>query len=54
MEFSLPEYQLLRAGLDALTIRGADAQLLANLQIRLEVELQKMTLPPKDQDKLSK
>lgn len=54
MNFTLPEYQLLRAGLDAITIRGADAQVVANLQIKLEKELQKITLPPKDQDKLSK
>jgi len=34
--FSLPELQLIRAGLDSLTIRGADAKFLAQLQIKIE------------------
>jgi|LakMenEpi03Aug12_release.lakeMendotaPanAssembly.Ray.scaffolds.fasta_scaffold6581792_1 hypothetical protein len=41
--FSLPEYQLLRAGLDAITIKGADAQFLAQLQIKIEQELQQLS-----------
>ncbi len=48
--YTLPEYQLLRAGLDALTIRGADAKLVANLQIKLEKELDKLSNPPKSED----
>jgi len=51
MEFSLPELQLLRAGLDAITIKGADAQFLAQLQIKLE---QQLTQPPVEKTKPSK
>lgn len=34
--FSLPELQLLRAGLDVITIKGADAKFLAQLQTKVE------------------
>ncbi len=37
--FSLPELQLIRAGLDSLVIKGADAKFLAHLQIKIENEL---------------
>lgn len=50
MTFTLPEYQLLRAGLDSLTIRGADAKMLATLQIKLEKELEKLANPPKQEE----
>ena len=43
IEFSLPEYQLLRAGLDSITIKGADAQFLAQLQIKIEQQLQELS-----------
>jgi hypothetical protein len=38
--YSIAELQLLRAGLDAITIKGADAKFLAQLQIKLEQQLQ--------------
>jgi hypothetical protein len=43
IEFSLPEFQLLRAGLDTITIKGADAQFLAQLQIKIEQQLQELS-----------
>jgi hypothetical protein len=43
IEFSLPEFQLLRAGLDSITIKGADAQFLAQLQIKIEQQLQELS-----------
>ena len=46
IEFSLPEFQLLRAGLDSITIKGADAQFLAQLQIKIEQQLQELSNPP--------
>ena len=52
--FSLPEYQLLRAGLDAITIKGADAQFLAQLQIKIEQELIQLSQPPVEKPKSSK
>lgn len=45
IEFSLPEFQLLRAGLDSITIKGADAQFLAQLQIKIEKQLQELSNP---------
>jgi hypothetical protein len=45
IEFSLPEFQLLRAGLDSITIKGADAQFLAQLQIKIEQKLQELSNP---------
>ena len=45
--YSLPELQLLRAGLDALTIKGADAQFLAHLQLKVEQQLHEASQPPK-------
>ena len=50
--FSLPELQLLRAGLDAITIKGADAQFLSHLQIKVEQQLHESSQPPKP-DKVS-
>jgi hypothetical protein len=51
IEFSLSEFQLLRAGLDTITIKGADAQFLAQLQIKIEQQLQELSQsspkPPK-------
>lgn len=46
IEFSLPEFQLLRAGLDSITIKGADAQFLAQLQIKIEQQLQELSQSP--------
>jgi len=43
--YTLPELQLLRAGLDSITIKGADAQLLAQLQIKIEQLLTKLSQP---------
>jgi hypothetical protein len=50
--YSLPELQLLRAGLDAITIKGADAQFLSQLQIKIEQQLHQSNQPPKS-DKVS-
>lgn len=44
--FDLSELQLIRAGLDALTIRGADAKFLAQLQIKIEEQIKTMSTPP--------
>lgn len=44
--YELPELQLIRAGLDALTIRGADAQFLAQLQIKIEEQIKQASTPP--------
>ena len=44
--YELPELQLIRAGLDALTIRGADAQFLAQLQIKIEEQIKQASMPP--------
>jgi len=45
--FTLPELQLLRAGLDSITIKGADAQFTAQLQLKIEQQLQIASQPPK-------
>ena len=45
--YDLAELQLIRAGLDTLTIRGADAQFLALLQQKIEQHIQEAMLPPK-------
>jgi len=45
--FSLPELQLLRAGLDVITIKGADAKFLAQLQTKVEQLLEEASQPEK-------
>jgi hypothetical protein len=45
--YELAELQLIRAGLDALTIRGADAKFLAQLQQKIEEQIQQSSIPPK-------
>jgi hypothetical protein len=45
--YELPELQLIRAGLDAITIKGADAKYLALLQQKIEQHIQEAMLPPK-------
>jgi hypothetical protein len=40
--YNQPELQLIRAGLDSITIKGADAQFLAQLQIKIEQQLQQL------------
>ena len=40
--YDLRETQLIRESLDQITIRGADAQFLAKLQLKLEKQLQKL------------
>jgi hypothetical protein len=45
--YTLPELQLIRAGLDSITIKGADAKFLAQLQIKIEQQLQDATQPEK-------
>jgi hypothetical protein len=38
--YTIPELQLIRAGLDSIMIKGADAKFLAQLQIKIEQQLQ--------------
>ena len=45
--FDIPELQLMRAGLDAITIKGADAKFLAHLQLKVEQQIQDAMQPPK-------
>jgi len=45
--YDLPELQLIRAGLDAITIKGADAKYLALLQQKIEQQIQDAMQPPK-------
>lgn len=53
--FSLPELQLIRAGLDIITIRGADAKLLAQLQSKVEDCLNEFVdIPPTNNPKATK
>lgn len=52
--FSLPELQLIRAGLDSITIKGADAQFLAQLQIKIEKQLHDLSNPPSSKPKQEK
>lgn len=44
--YELAELQLIRAGLDALTIRGADAKYLAQLQTKIEEQIKQASTPP--------
>lgn len=44
--YDLRETQLIRESLDQITVRGADAQFVAKLQIKLEKQLQKLSTPP--------
>lgn len=44
--YELAELQLIRAGLDTLTIRGADAKFMAQLQEKVEQEIKKLSTPP--------
>ena len=43
--YDLRETQLIRESLDLITIRGADAQFLAKLQLKIEKQLQKLSTP---------
>jgi hypothetical protein len=45
--YDLRETQLIREALDQITVRGADAKFVAQLQIKLENQLQKLATPPK-------
>lgn len=45
--YELAELQLLRAGLDSITIKGADAKFLAHLQLKVEQQIQEAMQPPK-------
>jgi hypothetical protein len=47
--FSLPELQLIRAGLDSLVIKGADAKFLAQLQFKIENEIQDYSYSPSEE-----
>ena len=54
--YIIPELQLIRAGLDSLTIRGADAKFMAQLQEKIEQQLTTLALasPQDQQDKTKK
>ncbi len=52
--FTLPEFQLIRAGLDSITIKGADAQFLSQLQTKIEQQLQQLSQPPVEKSKQEK
>jgi len=52
--YSLPELQLIRAGLDSITIKGADAQFLAQLQIKIEQQLHELSQPSVPKSKQEK
>jgi hypothetical protein len=45
--YELSELQLIRAALDSITIKGADAKFLAQLQNKIESDIQEKTNPPK-------
>jgi hypothetical protein len=45
--YELSELQLIRAALDSITIKGADAKFLAQLQTKIESDIQEKTNPPK-------
>jgi hypothetical protein len=53
MEINLNEMQLIRHSLDAVTIVGKDAMMLANLQVKLENEIASLqaSLEPNGPDK---
>lgn len=48
--FALPELQLIRAGLDSLVIKGADAKFLAQLQFKIEKIIQDQSITPFKED----
>ena len=43
--YDLNELKLIRVSLDSVTIKGADAKFLANLQIKVEQEMEKLSQP---------
>ena len=43
--FDIPELQLMRHALDVITIKGSDANLLANLQSKIEKEIDLKSKP---------
>ena len=45
--YELSELQLIRAALDSITIKGADAKFLAQLQNKIDSDIQEKTNPPK-------
>ena len=45
--YDLREIQLIRESLEHITIRGADAKFVAGLQVKIEKQIQKLSLPPK-------
>jgi hypothetical protein len=45
--YELPELQLIRAALDSITIKGADAKFLAQLQHKIEADIQEKSNPSK-------
>ena len=45
--YELSELQLIRAELDSVTIKGADAKFLAQLQIKVEADIQEKSNAPK-------
>lgn len=49
--FDLNELKLIRASLDVVTIKGADAKYMANLQTKTEKMIEEISTPPKSPTK---
>ena len=47
--YDLNELRLIRVSLDSVTIKGADAKFLAQLQIKTEQQIQELNKPPRKQ-----
>lgn len=51
--YDLQETQLIQEAINYITIKGSDARFVANLQIKIEKQLQKLSTPPKQKDKVA-
>ena len=45
--YDLQETQLIREAINHITIKGSDARFVANLQVKIEKQLEKLSTPPK-------
>lgn len=50
--YDLQETQLIQEAIKQITIRGADAKFVANLQVKIEKQLQKLSAPEKLNNKV--
>lgn len=50
--YDLQETQLIQEAIKQITIRGADAKFVANLQVKIEKQLQKLSTPAKSNNKV--